>query len=107
MLGQEPVVPAEKLEGYRDTLVDRENAMSLDELMSAFDAMQAPLMRGLGSLTEDKLAAPAPFSPTGNPNETVGSLMAGIAFHEAYHVGQTGLQRRLAGKPGAVVAPAG
>ena len=33
------------------------------------------------------------------------SLLASIAFHEAYHLGQTGLCRRLLGKPGALLAP--
>jgi hypothetical protein len=35
----------------------------------------------------------------------IGTLLASIAFHEAYHLGQTGLSRRLLGKPGALLAP--
>jgi uncharacterized damage-inducible protein DinB len=45
---------------------------------------------------------PAPFSPTNNPKETVRSLLATVFFHQAYHVGQTGLLRRIAGKEGAI-----
>jgi hypothetical protein len=32
--------------------------------------------------------------------ETVGACIRFLAFHEAYHLGQLGLFRRLAGKPG-------
>ncbi len=32
--------------------------------------------------------------------ETVGTLLAGLVFHDAYHVGQTGLLRRIAGHAG-------
>lgn len=62
---------------------------------------------GLGTrrLTAQHLSAAAPFSPTGNSDETVGTLLASIAFHEAYHLGQTGLSRRLLGKAGALLAP--
>ena len=62
-------------------------------------------MGALGKATVEQLAGEAPFSPTGNPNETVGSLLASIAFHEAYHLGQTGLSRRLLGKTGALLGP--
>ena len=34
--------------------------------------------------------------------EAVGSLLAGLLFHEAYHVGQTGVLRRLIGMDGAL-----
>ncbi len=43
---------------------------------------------GLGGLTEAVLASKAPFSPGDNPEETVGSLLAGLVFHEGYHCGQ-------------------
>ncbi len=34
--------------------------------------------------------------------ETIGSLMAGMAFHEAYHCGQLGVLRRMAGAEGII-----
>jgi uncharacterized damage-inducible protein DinB len=50
------------------------------------------------NLSQYKRAAQtAPFSPSGNPKETVGSLMGVLAFHEVYHVGQVGMLRRWAG----------
>jgi uncharacterized damage-inducible protein DinB len=41
-------------------------------------------------------------SPTGNPNESLGSLLATVMFHQAYHAGQLGILRRIVGKPGAI-----
>jgi len=77
--------------------------VSLDKLS---DQHLQSVKIGLVKRTSPKqLSAAAPFSPTGNPNETTGTLLASIAFHEAYHLGQTGLSRRLLGKPGALLAP--
>jgi hypothetical protein len=60
---------------------------------------------GLAGLPPESMDRPAPFSPTGNPKETVGSLLAAFAFHEAYHVGQTGILRRVIGREGVVKPP--
>jgi uncharacterized damage-inducible protein DinB len=57
---------------------------------------------GLSTLTAEAMGQPAPFSPSGNPDETVGSLVATVIFHQAYHSGQTGVLRRVSGKKGAI-----
>jgi hypothetical protein len=80
-------------------------ALPLDELKRRFDALRPALDAALQRTSPQQLSAGAPFSPTGNPNETIGTLLASIAFHEAYHLGQTGLSRRLLGKAGALLAP--
>lgn len=92
-------------EGYGPGGSDSARTLPLDELKRRFDALGPALGRALEEATTEQLAAAAPFSPTGNPHETVGTLLASIAFHEAYHLGQTGLSRRLLGKPGALLAP--
>lgn len=79
--------------------------LTLDELKRRFGVLGPALDAALDRSSSQQLAAAAPFSPTGNPNETVGTLLASIAFHEAYHLGQTGLSRRLLGKRGALLAP--
>jgi hypothetical protein len=79
--------------------------LPLDELKRRFDALGPPLDAALKRISSQHLSMAAPFSPTGNPDETVGTLLASIAFHEAYHLGQTGLSRRLLGKAGALLAP--
>jgi uncharacterized damage-inducible protein DinB len=83
-------------------VTDARDAAPFDEIVAAFHEAQDRLTEGLNDITEERLAESAPFSPTNNPNETVGSLLAAIVFHEAYHLGQIGVLRRLIGKPGAV-----
>jgi hypothetical protein len=60
------------------------------------------LTMALRQFPAQRLAEKAPFSPTNDPNETVGSLIAGFVFHDAYHAGQTGLLRRIAARGGAI-----
>lgn len=81
-----------------DRLSESGEAIPFDELLAAYNALQAPVVEGLQSATDDVLARPVPNSPTGNPEETVGSLMVLLAFHEAYHIGQLGLLRAMLGK---------
>lgn len=38
----------------------------------------------------------------GAPGKTVGQMLAGLMFHEAYHAGQLGVLRRVIGKEGAL-----
>ena len=80
-------------------------SLPLEELKRRFDALGPALDAALKRTSSQHLSAAAPFSPTGNAHETVGTLVASIAFHEAYHLGQTGLSRRLLGKTGALLAP--
>lgn len=105
LLGQEPVISERRLKPYArhsSPLKDRAEALPLEELLAAFDKTSERVDAGLKSLEAKKLDEPAPFSPTKNPKETVRSLLADISFHQAYHSGQTGLLRRIAGKPGAI-----
>jgi len=105
LVGQEPVLPKDALTRYgRGTppLQDGNEALPLNELMSKCEEAVKRFDDGLASLSLEKLDSAAPFSPSQNPNETVRSLLAIVAFHQAYHVGQTGVLRRIAGKPGAI-----
>ncbi len=105
VLGLPAIFPAEAIKTYNrgaPALKDGAAALPLGELMAIFEASQEPLRQGLRQVSDERLAEPAPFSPGNNPKETVGSLLAGLAFHEAYHVGQAGILRRLLGKEGAV-----
>jgi uncharacterized damage-inducible protein DinB len=77
-------------------------ALPLPELVAAFNASQEPVVEGLRVLTPAEAAKPAPFSPTDNPDETVGTLLALSVFHEAYHAGQIGILRRMSGKAGLI-----
>jgi hypothetical protein len=107
LVGKESMFEMKEFDAYEKTpLSSSANAIRFEELVEKFDALEKPLFEGIKAMPAEAYAAPAPFSPTGNPDETVGSLLSGIGFHEAYHAGQTGLLRRLIGKPGALQAPA-
>ena len=83
----------------------RATALPIDELRRRYKAMQEPLVRAIGSMPAEVLAAKPPRNMTGDPNETIGSNLATFVFHESYHVGQTGVLRRVAGKPGVIKPP--
>jgi hypothetical protein len=85
---------------------DPDKAVRFEQLLEQFGTFERPIQEGLQSITAERMAEKAPFSPAGRPDETVGSLLATFAFHEAYHVGQSGVLRRVAGRPGVLRAPA-
>jgi hypothetical protein len=85
-----------------EPVVDGEGTVPLEEMVADFLATDEGLKAGLAGLTEARLGEKAPFSPGNNPEETVGSLLAGLVFHEGYHCGQLGVLRRMAGEDGVV-----
>jgi len=106
VLGQKPFASGDKFAAYgNEPIRKKEQALPWNELVDLFKSSQAPLEKALETVKTEDLAKPASFSPTGNPNETVGSLLASLAFHEAYHAGQLGLLRRLGGREGTVRGP--
>jgi DinB superfamily len=105
LLGEKPPFEDEDFTAYGAGESRRGQTLSIDELKRRFDRLGPILDGALRRTSPSQLSGAAPFSPTGNPNETIGTLLASIAFHEAYHLGQTGLSRRLLGKPGALLAP--
>jgi len=105
MLKHEPVLGAEALKRYaRGTpaLTSTAEAIELSDLLKKMDVAVDRLDIAFAGLTEDDLNAKAPFSPSNNPDETVRSLLGVITFHQAYHAGQLGVLRRIAGKTGAI-----
>jgi hypothetical protein len=82
----------EKLENLysRGTLnINRGNAEKIETLLEIFNGSQKAL--------EDKVADTDLSSNADSLKE-----LTFLAFHEAYHTGQTGLLRRVAGKEGAI-----
>ena len=105
MLGQEQVMDAEALKRYdrgAPPITDAAEALELRDLLAAFEKATERIDAGLAGLTPEALDQKAAESPSGNPNETVRSLLATVFFHQAYHTGQTGILRRMAGKEGAI-----
>ena len=109
-LGQKPPYSMQEFDPYDDRTgvpFTRDRALPFDELRRRFDSMQEPLMRVINGMTSEVMARKPSRPLTGDPNETVGSNLATLLFHECYHVGQTGILRRVAGKPGVVKPPSG
>jgi uncharacterized damage-inducible protein DinB len=99
LLGEKPIWGEEAYERYKRGSApipgDGGGARPLAEMMADFATSQGRVRDGLSRMTEEHLAASA-------GKETVGDQLAFLQFHEAYHIGQAGLLRRLAGKDGAI-----
>ena len=76
--------------------------MSWNDLLGAWETVQTRFLEGLAALTAEQFAAKAPFSPRDRDDETIGSLLGILVFHQSYHVGQLGVLRRAAGLEGSV-----
>lgn len=105
LLGVEGTLSDEQAEPYRrgaEPLSESSRVMPIEEILTGLDHTQEMILSGLDSLDEAAMARVIPESPFGRDQETVASLLTGLVFHESYHVGQTGLLRRLAGHEGAI-----
>ncbi len=76
--------------------------MPFAELADAWSEVTARVDAGLAGLDPAALAAPAPPGPGTGPGDTLGTLIGTTLFHQAYHAGQLGVLRRVAGKRGAI-----
>ncbi|MCI0489736.1 MAG: DinB family protein [Blastocatellia bacterium] len=98
LLGKEPILNEEEAALYKRgsaPIKDGSRALLLEKLLADLDLSQELIVAGLKEASEEDLMAPA-------GTETVGRQLALLHFHEAYHAGQIGLLRRLAGKEGAI-----
>jgi hypothetical protein len=105
LLGQEPPMPKEALERYargQPPITDPAEALQFSRITAAWDQAVERVDAGLAGLTLAALDQLAPGSPSGDPNETVRTLLATVMFHQAYHAGQTAVLRRIAGRAGAI-----
>lgn len=105
MLGATPPWPADKYARYHrgsDPLTGPGEAIDFKEIVADFLASQQPLNEALQSASSEQLKQPFPNNPVSDPDATVGSMVIANAFHEAYHLGQMGILRRLIGLDGAI-----
>lgn len=80
-----------------------EDAVNLDKLKAALDESQKLLIPAIQALSDETLASEVPEKFKRPPlTGTIGQALATLNYHEAYHNGQIGLLRRLAGKQGAI-----
>lgn len=104
VLGRDPIWDDERAGPYArgSEPITADNALPLEELLADYRASQKTILEALGELTDEDLKAKSPISYFKGDQETLGSVLAGFVFHEAYHAGQTGTLRHLAGKQGAI-----
>lgn len=105
LLKQEPVLGAGALQRFArgaPPLTDAAEAIDFGRLLAAWNQASERVDAGLASLDPEILGRPVPNSPSGDPDETVRSLITTVMFHQAYHAGQTAVLRRIAGREGAI-----
>jgi hypothetical protein len=104
LLGQPRVRPEEELARYArgSAPIADADALPFGELLAAWESATAAVDAGLASFPPERLAERAPVSPSENPDETMGTLLSTVLFHQIYHSGQLGVLRRIAGKAGAI-----
>jgi uncharacterized damage-inducible protein DinB len=98
-MGREPYWPAEQAARYARgsaPVKGTADARPFEGLVSDFDQTQERILAGLAELTDADLQKPH------QRDMTVGEWISFLHFHEAYHIGQTGILRRLPGKEGAI-----
>lgn len=102
--GAAPVWESEQLTraGY-EPIAAPTQAIDWDTLVDRFLGSRERCLAALGAISDEALAEQVP-DPFGGVC-TRAELLATLAFHQTYHVGQLALARRAAGLPGAVRAP--
>lgn len=105
IMEKEPLFPIEKYTRYNqgtDPLSDSDSGLPFDELLTAYDKIHEVWIAALNEMTDDKLSAKAPSASGKSTDKTIGSLLSELSFHEAYHIGQLGLLRKVYGLAGPV-----
>jgi uncharacterized damage-inducible protein DinB len=70
---------------------------SLDDLRSAWKDVTGELRETLKVLTAEDLAKPAPWQAPGVDDKSMLGLLAFLAQHDSYHVGQMAILRKAVG----------
>lgn len=69
-----------------------------ESLLAGFETTQERIRSGLAAVSAERLTA----LHTPESRRPRGLQLHFLQFHEAYHIGQIGLMRRIVGKPGAI-----
>lgn len=98
LVGEEPIWGEADAAPYKRgsaPIRDGRVAAPFERIMADFSRSQERIRAGLARLTDADLARE-------QGKETLADSLHFLQFHEAYHVGQAGLLRRIAGKEGAI-----
>jgi uncharacterized damage-inducible protein DinB len=104
LLGEKPVWESDELaRAGTEPIVGRNASIDWNTLRSRFLGSRERCLAAISALSDERLAesVPHPFAGTCTRAE----LLNLLAFHQAYHLGQLGMSRRIAGLEGAVKGP--
>lgn len=104
-LGREGWWPEETVDlykrGARTLAGDEAGIVRWETLVADFDASHGRVLEAIAAASEHDLAQPAGRGPGGVELDAA-HRVAFLQFHEAYHIGQIGLLRRVAGHERAI-----
>ena len=93
LIGLEDKEPHADLFGNGKAIDESLAYPSLSESLTQFREISEKLAEAFPNVSDEQLSAEAPFNtPMGN---TIGDFVAFLVEHEAYHIGQIGLIRRI------------
>jgi hypothetical protein len=98
LLGESPIWSDQEIELYKRgsaAIKAGSAACSHEKMLADFQRSQEQIQSALKRMSPEDLSRV-------DGDGTVGQKLATLHFHEAYHVGQLGLLRRIAGKEGAI-----
>lgn len=104
LLGQESVLPEDTVRRYArgSEPITPEEATPFPGLLEAWNEATRRIQAGLAALPASRLTEPVRNSPSGNPDETIQTLLCAVMGHQAYHGGQLAVLRRMIGMAGAI-----
>jgi uncharacterized damage-inducible protein DinB len=68
----------------------------LQDIAQQWQTLHANFQQKLASVPQSVLDRPSPFPVPGTTNSTIADLITILSNHEAYHIGQLGLQLKAA-----------
>ena len=98
LLGEQPVWDAARVDRFKRgsrPVSDRADSLPFDSLVEDFRRSQERILAGLARQTDQTLLEK-------KGDDTLADKLHFLQFHEAYHIGQTAILRRMAGKEGAI-----
>jgi uncharacterized damage-inducible protein DinB len=105
LLGEAPVWENDQLarEKFFRPVTDSSNALDWNMLRDKFLGSRDRCLAAMSRLSDEAMSDTIP-DPFGGET-TRGELLSRLAYHQAYHVGQLGVVRRVAGYEGKVKGP--
>lgn len=97
LTGNESVKPDERFVSFTKTIDDGVAYPALEEIMNLWEKASVVIVKELEKMTSKDLTKEAPMKFPVEDTTMLGFLSF-IIHHEAYHLGQLGLLRKIAGK---------